>query len=109
MSPNGLGWIIVDSLDTLMIMNLTDRLSTARKWVQRSLNYDQDQDVNTFETTIRMLGGFSLPTILHLSCLMFLLGGTTSISLRQWTWPTDFLVPTSPTPGYHMQVSICEQ
>ncbi|KAI0096959.1 glycoside hydrolase family 47 protein [Nemania sp. FL0031] len=57
MSPNGLGWIIIDSLDTIMLMNLTDRLVEPRKWLQRSLNYDQDQDVNTFETTIRMLGG----------------------------------------------------
>ncbi|KAL2012564.1 hypothetical protein VTN00DRAFT_89 [Thermoascus crustaceus] len=57
MSPNGLGWIIVDSLDTLMIMNLTSQLSDARKWVSRKLTYDQDQDVNTFEMTIRMLGG----------------------------------------------------
>ncbi|GKZ20563.1 mannosyl-oligosaccharide alpha-1,2-mannosidase [Aspergillus brasiliensis] len=57
MSPNGLGWIIVDSLDTLMIMNLTTRLSDAREWLHQELTYDQDQDVNTFETTIRMLGG----------------------------------------------------
>ncbi|KAI0199849.1 glycoside hydrolase family 47 protein [Astrocystis sublimbata] len=57
MSPNGLGWIIVDSLDTIMLMNLTDRLAEPRKWLQRNLSYDQDQDVNTFETTIRMLGG----------------------------------------------------
>ncbi|KAI2622485.1 glycoside hydrolase family 47 protein [Hypoxylon sp. NC1633] len=57
MSPNGLGWIIVDSLDTMMIMNLTTRLTEPRKWLQRSLDYNQDQDVNVFETTIRMLGG----------------------------------------------------
>ena len=57
MSPNGLGWIIVDSLDTLMIMNLTTRLSDARQWLVKNLTYDQDQDVNAFETTIRMLGG----------------------------------------------------
>ncbi|KAJ6108304.1 Glycoside hydrolase family 47 [Penicillium sp. IBT 18751x] len=57
MSPSGLGWIIVDSLDTLMVMNLTSQLSEARKWLKRDLTYDQDQDVNTFETTIRMLGG----------------------------------------------------
>ncbi|KAI5918706.1 glycoside hydrolase family 47 protein [Camillea tinctor] len=57
MSPNGLGWIIVDSLDTMMIMNLTSRLHEPRKWLQRRLTYDQNQDVNTFETTIRMLGG----------------------------------------------------
>lgn len=57
MSPEGLGWIIVDSLDTMMIMNLTSQLSDARKWLFRKLTYDQDQEVNTFETTIRMLGG----------------------------------------------------
>jgi mannosyl-oligosaccharide alpha-1,2-mannosidase len=57
MSPRGLGWIIVDSLDTMMVMNLTGPLAESRKWLHRSLSYDQDQDVNTFETTIRMLGG----------------------------------------------------
>lgn len=40
-----------------MIMNQTTRLSDARKWLHRGLTYDQDQDVNTFEMTIRMLGG----------------------------------------------------
>lgn len=58
MATNGMGWIIVDALDTLMIMNLTSRLTHAREWISTSLDYDQDQDVNTFETTIRMLGGF---------------------------------------------------
>ena len=57
MAPKGMGWIIVDALDTLMLMNLTTRLSHAREWMSTSLNYDQDQEVNTFETTIRMLGG----------------------------------------------------
>ena len=57
MAPKGLGWIIIDSLDTMMIMNLTSRVSDAREWIAKHLTYDQDQDVNTFETTIRMLGG----------------------------------------------------
>ncbi|KAI9757105.1 MAG: hypothetical protein M4579_003583 [Chaenotheca gracillima] len=57
MAPKGLGWIIVDSLDTLILMNLTSQLSGARDWISTTLDYDQDQDVNTFETTIRMLGG----------------------------------------------------
>jgi mannosyl-oligosaccharide alpha-1,2-mannosidase len=52
-----MGWIIVDSLDTMMIMNLSTELTHAREWVHNNLTYDQDQDVNTFETTIRMLGG----------------------------------------------------
>ncbi|KAF6825682.1 Mannosyl-oligosaccharide 1,2-alpha-mannosidase 1 [Colletotrichum plurivorum] len=57
MSPTGLGWIIVDSLDTMMLMDLTEPLADAREWLDRSLTWDQDQDVNTFEATIRMLGG----------------------------------------------------
>ena len=57
MAAKGMGWIIVDALDTLMIMNLTSRLSHAREWISTSLDYEQDQEVNTFETTIRMLGG----------------------------------------------------
>ncbi|KAL6708692.1 mannosyl-oligosaccharide alpha-1,2-mannosidase [Coniothyrium glycines] len=55
--PNGMGWIIVDALDTLMIMNLTKEINHARQWISTALNYDKNQDVNTFETTIRMLGG----------------------------------------------------
>ncbi|KAI9848721.1 MAG: mannosyl-oligosaccharide alpha-1,2-mannosidase [Sclerophora amabilis] len=57
MAPKGLGWIIVDSLDSLILMNLTSQLIHAREWISTTLDYDQDQDVNTFETTIRMLGG----------------------------------------------------
>ncbi|KAI1214038.1 glycoside hydrolase family 47 protein [Annulohypoxylon truncatum] len=56
MAPQGMGWIIVDALDTMILMNLTSRVSHARKWIS-TLSYDQDQDVSTFETTIRMLGG----------------------------------------------------
>jgi hypothetical protein len=57
MTPDGMGWIIVDALDTMMLMNLTTELTHARQWVYGNLTYDQDHDVNTFETTIRMLGG----------------------------------------------------
>lgn len=57
MISGGMGWMIVDALDTLMIMNLTSKVQHAREWIHTSLHYDQDNDVNTFETTIRMLGG----------------------------------------------------
>ncbi|KJZ78387.1 hypothetical protein HIM_02425 [Hirsutella minnesotensis 3608] len=57
MAPKGLGWIIIDSLDTMILMNQTKRLHHAREWLSKSLTWQQDQDVNTFETTIRMLGG----------------------------------------------------
>ncbi|KAF1833181.1 hypothetical protein BDW02DRAFT_624195 [Decorospora gaudefroyi] len=38
-------------------MYLTSQLSDARIWLQRSLDYEQDQDVNTCETTICMFSG----------------------------------------------------
>src|SRR5271163_1797342 len=52
-----MGWIIVDALDTMMLMNLTDEVARSRKWIIESLNWDQDKEVSLFETTIRMLGG----------------------------------------------------
>ncbi|CDK28960.1 unnamed protein product [Kuraishia capsulata CBS 1993] len=57
MGSKPLGWIIVDSLDTLMLMDLKEELHEARSWVKNELTYDFDYDVNVFETTIRMLGG----------------------------------------------------
>lgn len=52
-----MGWIIIDALDTMMLMNLTDEVARARNWIIESLNWNQDKDVSLFETTIRMLGG----------------------------------------------------
>ena len=57
MVEGGMGWIIVDALDTAIMMNLTSRVAKAREWISTSLTYDADHEVNTFETTIRMLGG----------------------------------------------------
>lgn len=57
MGPKPLGWIIVDSLDTLMIMGCDEEVKRARSWVKNDLTYDFNYGVNVFETTIRMLGG----------------------------------------------------
>merc|ERR1711871_889676 len=52
-----LGLTIVDSLDTLHLMGMTDEFKRARDWVDKTLNFNIDEDVNLFETTIRVLGG----------------------------------------------------
>jgi len=57
MGPHPLGWIIVDSLDTMLLMGLEEEYKTAEAWVANELTYDFDYEVNVFETTIRMLGG----------------------------------------------------
>jgi endoplasmic reticulum Man9GlcNAc2 1,2-alpha-mannosidase len=52
-----MGWVIIDALDTMMLMNVTDEVDRARTWISKELNWDQDAEVSLFETTIRMLGG----------------------------------------------------
>jgi len=60
-----LGLTLIDSLDTMIIMNLKEELKEAQGWVRDSLNFDINKDVNLFETTIRVLGG--LLSTYHLS------------------------------------------
>ncbi|KAG0043124.1 mannosyl-oligosaccharide alpha-1,2-mannosidase [Gryganskiella cystojenkinii] len=51
------GFTIVDSLDTILLMGLQEEFEQARDWVKNELSFDQDGEVNLFETTIRVLGG----------------------------------------------------
>jgi mannosyl-oligosaccharide alpha-1,2-mannosidase len=61
----GVGLTIIDSLDTMLLMNLRDEFKEARDWVATSLTFDKHVDVNLFEVTIRVLGG--LLSAYHLS------------------------------------------
>lgn len=65
MGQQPLGWMIVDSIDTLMIMDCKEEVERAKKWIRDDLDYKFDYEVNNFETTIRMLGG--LLSAFHLS------------------------------------------
>lgn len=53
----GLGLTLVDALDTMWILGLTEEFAEARAWVEKELTFDKNVDVNLFETTIRILGG----------------------------------------------------
>ncbi|KAJ6639174.1 Endoplasmic reticulum mannosyl-oligosaccharide 1,2-alpha-mannosidase [Pseudolycoriella hygida] len=61
----GLGLTIVDSLDTLYIMDLQEEYEEARNWIDMYLKFDKNVEVNLFEVTIRVLGG--LLSSYHLS------------------------------------------
>ena len=61
----GVGLTLIDSLDTLLLMNLKEEFAEARAWIQESLTFDKNVDVNLFEITIRVLGG--LLSAFHLS------------------------------------------
>lgn len=52
-----MGWTLVDSMDTLAIMGLSEEFTEAVDWVKNELNFDRATDVSVFETTIRELGG----------------------------------------------------
>ncbi|CAM4828872.1 unnamed protein product [Rotaria magnacalcarata] len=64
----GLGLTIIDSIDTLYIMNMTEEYREAREWIEKSFDLDSDSvdKYNShFEVTIRILGG--LLSIYHLT------------------------------------------
>ncbi|XP_077594080.1 endoplasmic reticulum mannosyl-oligosaccharide 1,2-alpha-mannosidase [Stigmatopora nigra] len=53
----GLGLTLIDSLDTMWIMGLKEEFAEAKQWIEKELSFNQNVDVNLFETTIRVLGG----------------------------------------------------
>lgn len=53
---HGIGYTIIDSLDTLIILGDSDGYKRAAEWT-RNVNWDIDGRLNVFETTIRVLGG----------------------------------------------------
>ena len=57
MIRKGQGFTIVDSLDTILLMGLEKEFQEAKAWVRDELDFNQDGEVNLFETTIRVLGG----------------------------------------------------
>ena len=56
---------MIDSLDTMLVMNLKEEFNEAKQWVEDNLDFNINKDVNLFETTIRVLGG--LLSTFHLS------------------------------------------
>ena len=62
----GMGMTIIDSMDTMWLMGLTEEFHRAREWVASSLNIvGNHREVSVFETNIRVLGG--LLAAYHLS------------------------------------------
>ena len=47
-----LGLTIVDSLDTLWLMNMKKEYKEARDWVESDLSFGRRVPVNLFETTV---------------------------------------------------------
>ena len=55
--PQPLLMTAVDSLDTMILMELEDEAETTKKYILENLSFDKDIEVQNFEITIRLLGG----------------------------------------------------
>ena len=55
--PQPLLMTAVDSLDTMIIMDLNDEATATKQYIIDNLSFDKDIEVQNFEITIRLLGG----------------------------------------------------
>ncbi|KAB5591258.1 Transcriptional adapter 2 [Ceratobasidium theobromae] len=90
-TERGIGYMIVDALDTMLIMGqpLQEEYRRARNWVATELDFDRDGRYSTFEITIRILGGL-------LSA--YALSGKDELYLRRAQELADRLLPAFNTP-----------
>jgi endoplasmic reticulum Man9GlcNAc2 1,2-alpha-mannosidase len=51
----GIGYTVVDALDTMLLMGLDAEYQRARDWVEHKLSFERDAEFNTFE--VRRLFG----------------------------------------------------
>src|SRR5689334_9501568 len=55
--PQPLLMTAVDSLDTMILMDMDDEAAATKQYIVDNLSFDKDIEVQNFEITIRMLGG----------------------------------------------------
>jgi len=48
----GIGYTVIDALDTMQLMNLQEEYERARKWIATKLTFDRDGNYNTFEVNV---------------------------------------------------------
>jgi hypothetical protein len=51
----GMGYMIVDSLDSLLVMGFEDEYVRAREWVREELSFNIKGQVNAFEVSLLRL------------------------------------------------------
>ncbi|KAI8056684.1 glycoside hydrolase [Syncephalis plumigaleata] len=59
-NKRGIGFTIVDSLDTLLLAGLRTEYEQGREWVARSLSFNVDANVNDYRVLGGLLSGYTL-------------------------------------------------
>ena len=57
-ASGGVGYTVIDALDTMIVMGLSEDLKRARDWVENKLTFDREGTFSTFE--VRQLPVFFL-------------------------------------------------
>lgn len=61
----GIGYTVVDSLDTMIIMGLDEEVERAKSWIRDKLSFDRDDSFNLFEVLFFYLSGACSYTLLN--------------------------------------------
>ncbi|SRR6266478_4975195 len=48
----GVGYTVVDAIDTILLMGLDSEYLRARSWIEHKLSFERDADFNTFEVRL---------------------------------------------------------
>jgi hypothetical protein len=68
---HSIGYILIDSLDTLLLTGLKDEFNEVRNWLIHNHTFNIDVDVSVFESNIRLVGGL-LSTFVITEDIIFL-------------------------------------
>ena len=61
-ADGGIGYTVVDSIDSMVIMGLTEEYERAREWIANKLTFDVNGNVSTFEVRLPVLHFFRSST-----------------------------------------------
>ena len=53
----GIGYTVIDSLDTMIIMGLDEEVDRAKAWIRDKLSFDRDDSFNLFEVFLNSYFG----------------------------------------------------
>ncbi len=48
----GIGYTVVDSLDSMLIMGLNEEYNRAKRWIEQNLSFERDAAFSTFEVRL---------------------------------------------------------
>jgi hypothetical protein len=52
-TAGGIGYTVIDSIDTMQLMGLREEYTRAREWVANNMSFDRNANFNTFEVVFR--------------------------------------------------------